>query len=1478
VTKTSDATLPLVPSADVPFTLRVANLGNEDGTGASIVDRFDPALLQVDPASIVTPAGVTAVVDNVAGTITFTITDDALVAAGNTFDITYTATVAPRIPVGAEVISGTATIAGANEVNLANNSDPDAIPLTAQPDYALTKTSAPRLPVEPGEAVPYRLTLVNAGNQDGTTATIVDRFDASLVTLDPARIVAPAGVSVQVDASAGTLTLVVTDPALLRVGATFDVTYEATLRTTLPAGVDELPNAASVTGAGDLNPANDNATNVVSLTALPDYVVSKQSSANGTTAPGAPITYTIVVRNDGNQDGTNVVVTDVIATALLAAPSAISNGGSYDADTGTITWTLPTLAADAEVTLTFTTSVTATVPAGFEAVANSVSVTDDGRNGADPNPGDNSAGVQDALDAAPDYAVTKVREAIGGVPPGATVDYTLTVTNHGNQAGSNVILTDLYDPAVLDIALDGLTLPVGVTASIDATTGTISFRIADGLVEAGDSLTILVSGTVRGPAAVGTETVTNIAVVTGDGDTQLDDNQARTSDPLLAAPDYTVQKSNNASFPVTPGSRIDFTLDVANIGNQDGSNAIIVDTFDPSVLAVDVAGIVLPPGITVTVDSIAGTITFRIVDDALVASGEAFRIVIPTTVLGAAPIAADDIDSVVRITGDNDGNLANNVDTDSIPLTAAPDLAIAKSALETSVSAGGTVTYTLTVVNDGNQDATGVRFVDTYDAAALTIVSVTPIDGTAASGVTIADDGAGNLRFTVTDDALVQAGDTLTYRIVARAADPVQLGTEALLNTATVTAPDDGNLANNSASTSTPLLAAPDYSVRKTSTAMGALSPGDTIQYTLLVRNEGNQDGSAVFVSDIFSPTTVAVDPDSIDVPAGVIVTIDADDGTITFQLPNEAVEAGDQLLLRYSVTVRDAVAAGAESLLNQAIVRGQEDGNASNNSSDVRLDIEASADVGITITDNLETVAPGDRPRFEVVIDNLGNQDATNVTARVTYDPAVLDVQLADIVLPPGVTVTQPSPGVLVFEVGTLPADAPALQITVPATVLVANAGVTGSLVQASVSASDDANPGNNTAFDLDTLAAAPDYAIAKQSSNEGALRPGDAITYTLTVRNLGNQDGTGIVVTDTLPAGLARSALAISDGGTFDATSGRITWNIDALDAGASRTLTVSTTVSATLPAGIATLTNVASVTDDGANGPDPTPASNQASDVDAVNASPDLRIDVNDGVDIAQRGDSVTYTLDFANTGSQGATGTTVVFRFPPGSLAITSTSVPGVIDAAAGTITFDVGAFEAGAAQRINIVATVADTAVPDASGRIAVQATIADDGANGADPTPANNADTEALQFIDDARNVVFFTDNGRHVHDPGIPDGDLLRIWEYEQQPQWLHGRLISLETMQTEANLVGGRTEVKFDAQFGHWNHHFFPNPWNHDRADFTKNAEWLDDFVHWLGAQAAEFGDDMAGATLEKQIDAAVRGDRGTLLRHLSKLGGAS
>ena len=69
---------------------------------------------------------------------------------------------------------------------------------------------------------------------------------------------------------------------------------------------------------------------------------------------------------------------------------------------------------------------------------------------------------------------------------------------------------------------------------------------------------------------------------------------------------------------------------------------------------------------------------------------------------------------------------ANNSSTDTTPVDAAPDLTIAKDDGGATAVPGGTIAYTLTYANDGNQDATGVALSDvvpantTFDAGGST--------------------------------------------------------------------------------------------------------------------------------------------------------------------------------------------------------------------------------------------------------------------------------------------------------------------------------------------------------------------------------------------------------------------------------------------------------------------------------------------------------------------------------------------------------------------------------------------------------------------------------------------------------------------------------------------------------------------------------------------------------------------------------------
>jgi uncharacterized repeat protein (TIGR01451 family) len=168
-------------------------------------------------------------------------------------------------------------------------------------------------------------------------------------------------------------------------------------------------------------------------------------------------------------------------------------------------------------------------------------------------------------------------------------------------------------------------------------------------------------------------------------------------------------------------------------------------------------------------------------------------------------------------------------------------------------------------------------------------------------------------------------------------------------------------------------------------------------------------------------------------------------------------------------------------------------------------------------------------------------------------------------------------------------------------------------------------------------------ELAISKTDGVDTA-RPGDVLTYTLTITNDSALNATGIVVTDTLPVSTTYAGGSdwhqVGDLGVYTHTVG-------GLGAGESTTLSISVRLTETLPAGFDTITNTAQVADDGKNGPR---ASGRDDDVDLVGFLPDLVMAKENGVDSAEPGQMLTYTLTISNVGTQGATGVVVSDTLP------------------------------------------------------------------------------------------------------------------------------------------------------------------------------------------------------------------------------------
>src|SRR6185312_9401078 len=82
----------------------------------------------------------------------------------------------------------------------------------------------------------------------------------------------------------------------------------------------------------------------------------------------------------------------------------------------------------------------------------------------------------------------------------------------------------------------------------------------------------------------------------------------------------------------------------------------------------------------------------------------------------------------------------------------------------------------------------------------------------------------------------------------------------------------------------------------------------------------------------------------------------------------------------------------------------------------------------------------------------------------------------------------------------------------------------------------------------------------------------------------------------------------------------------------------------------AGVTQISNTASIADNGANGAELTPVNNTASDTTPVIAAPDFSLTKSDGGASVAPGGTVAYTLTYANSGNQGATGVVLTETVP------------------------------------------------------------------------------------------------------------------------------------------------------------------------------------------------------------------------------------
>lgn len=168
-----------------------------------------------------------------------------------------------------------------------------------------------------------------------------------------------------------------------------------------------------------------------------DLAVSKTVNDTNVTV-GDTVAFTVEVTNNGPDAATNVAVDELLGTGLDFQSATVSQG-TYDNETST--YAVGTLASDETATLT----LTATIESADD-TANAAEVTSDTPDPNDPN----NNGTVDPSPSVADLSLTKrVNETSPNV--GDTIEYTLTLSNDGPNATTNVTVADSLPDGLSDV-------------------------------------------------------------------------------------------------------------------------------------------------------------------------------------------------------------------------------------------------------------------------------------------------------------------------------------------------------------------------------------------------------------------------------------------------------------------------------------------------------------------------------------------------------------------------------------------------------------------------------------------------------------------------------------------------------------------------------------------------------------------------------------------------------------------------------------------------------------------------------------------------------------------------------------------------------------------------------------------------------------------------------------------------------------------
>ena len=724
------------------------------------------------------------------------------VPGGGSVSITFVAQIASTVTAGTYQNPATATysdpvrtVAGgtvSSSYNSASSTGED-VAVTVR-DMTITKSHTGNF-TQGQTLATYTLTATNSGSAATTgTVTVTDTLPASLAATG---INGPGWTCVLA-------TRTCTRLDSLAAGLSYPpITVTVTVASNAPASVT---NTATVSGGGEINVANDTATDPTTIDPLPDLTINK--SHTGNFAQGqVGATYSITATNSGSAatSGT-VTVTDTLPAGLTA--TAISGTG-WTCVLGTLTCTRSdALAAGSSypvITLTVTVANNAAA-----SVTNSVAVS----GGGETNTANDTDTDLTTITQLPDLTVNKSHT--GNFTQGQIgATYRIVVTNSGFAATSGTVtVTD--------------TLPAGLTATNIAGTGwtcvlaTLTCTRNTALAVGANYPTITVTVNV---AANAPPSVTNSATVSGGGQTNTTNDTDTDPTTINQLVDLTIAKSHTGNF--TQGQvGATYTLTASNVGSSNTSGVVTVtDT--------------LPAGLTATAISGTGWVcvlgTLTCTRNTVLGGGASYPAI--TVTVTVANNAATSVTNTANVSGGGQTNTANDAANDPTTIIQLPDLTIAKSHTGNFTQGQVGATYSITVTNSSTAPTSGtVTVTDTLPAG----LTATAISGSGWVCV------LGTLTCTRND----VLGGGASYPVITLTVNVANNAPASVTNTANVSGGGQIITTNDTATDPTTVVQLPDLTITKSH--IGNFTQGQVgASYTITATNSGSAPTSGtVTVTD----------------------------------------------------------------------------------------------------------------------------------------------------------------------------------------------------------------------------------------------------------------------------------------------------------------------------------------------------------------------------------------------------------------------------------------------------------------------------------------------------------------------------------------------------------------------------------------------------------------------------------------------------